>query len=200
MALSTVDRIEWLRRLLEDLPAVELETASASGLEVEFYVNNPPMLTAPAPVVTVAGAVLVEGGDYSIPTERDRVILLVPPTAGATVNIRYWRQTFDDAELTRYLTAAAPSYGADDDVFVVYRAAIYAIDALLMGTATALRFGAGAEDFDLPSVHERLMGLRQMFAEYLMDPDGTGVPAGEAPAIVIQDLYFDTDDPTPDWS
>jgi hypothetical protein len=174
----------WLRRLMEDAPAVEVETAVGDGVERLFLVRNPPM-TATSEVVTVNGATQDLGTDYTITAEADGVLFVTAPPLNATVTIQYSRQSFTDDELTQYLTQAALDYTSTRNR--VYQAAIYAIDALMVGAATALNWGAGAESFDMVSVWERLQRIRELFQMRLE----VGVSA-ESSAFVLQDMYFGT--------
>ena len=173
---------DWLRRLLEDLPLFEADSAAGDGTRTEFAVTKPPITTDSA-VVSVDGQAVT-----AFTVERDAVVrFTTAPAAGANVVIAYQRQSFADDELDFYLEQATVRF-ADSD-HQVYRAAIYAIDALLMGTATALNFGAGAENFDMVSVHTRLVALRNMYLEQILRE------AEETPAIVLADLYFPSRDP-----
>lgn len=192
MALTN---LEWLRRLLQDVGSVQNEVAASNG-EVDFFVRNPPMM-AGSEDVYVDNVPKNPPGDYTVPASLDRVSFTAPVTAGAQVVIRYSRQNFPDDELEHYLAQAGNQWTASRHV--VYQAAIFAIDALLMGTSTALRFGAGAEDFDMPSVDQRLKELRQMLIDYL----AAAVESGDADegSLAIVDTIFDVDDPTfpGDW-
>jgi hypothetical protein len=57
----------------------------------------------------------------------------------------------------------------------------------MVGAATALNWGAGAESFDMVSVWERLQRIRELFQMRLEE----GVSA-ESSAFVLQDMYFGT--------
>jgi hypothetical protein len=94
--------------------------------------------------------------------------------------------TWDDAELGHYLLQAAETWTADRHI--VYQAVVYAIDSIMMGAATALNFGAGQENFDMVSVWQRLQQWREMIVQWLETE-------AAQPALVIQDLVFNTDDP-----
>lgn len=154
-----------LRALLEDVPGWQVETAAGTGSNRDFYFANPPALQTPALVVALNGVVLATPADYVVSTERDRVTLTTAPPAGSMVAMKYARQTFNDDELLGFLSEAAVDWPAG--VGRTYRAAAFALDTLLMGVATALNFGAGAETFDVAGVHERLERVRAQFAAEL---------------------------------
>lgn len=181
------ENLAWLRRLLEDQGERHVESAVAGG--PEFYVRNPPMSADPPEVVSVAGGVRTAGVHYD--AYPDRIVFRAgfEPPVNAMVQISYTHQTFPDAELQDYLAAAQSTLGVTDQHLVVYRAAVFAIDALLMGTATSLRFGAGAEDFDMPSVHARLLELRRTYLE------AVATELEEMPSLVIADMTFPSRDP-----
>ena len=164
---------DWLRRLLEDEPSREFETAAADGATREFRLANGPPLEGSL-TVAVDGAATTA---YTQP-EPDTVRFIATPAADAQVTFRYSQQTFSDAELDHYLGEAERDWGTAGGA-QVYRAAMYAVDALLAGGATAINFGSGNESFDMASVFDRLLRLRSSFAAAL---------AGEAsrPALLTR--------------
>ena len=164
--LTIEEQLAWLRDLLEDNPTEEIEAVTGDGGTRSYTVSNPPM-TADSLKVLVDGEQKTLGTDYTVP-DAQTISFAQAPAAGTHVVFQYGRQLFSDAELTRYLTTAGEKYTdppCNSSDIHVYRAAIFAIDALLVGAATALRFGAGAEDFDMPSVFERLLSLRSAWWE-----------------------------------
>lgn len=176
----------WLRKLLEDTPRVATETATADGNERSFYVSHELLMLEPPPTVLVDGVVQVrEAGDYTITAERDGIILSVKPVVGTIVNVRYFHQSWEDDELDIYLAAAANMYS--DDQEIVYAAAIFAIDTLLVGASTALNFGAGAESFDMVSIFNRLVQLRAVFQQHL--------DANLSSGLLIQEVFLDYEQP-----
>jgi hypothetical protein len=177
-------QLEWLRKLLEDEVQQEAELATADGAETDFFVQNPP-IAAGSDTVLLEGLAQVRGVNYTV-RDSKAISFAAPPANQMSVLITYERQNFLDAELLGYLEQAGKEY--IEDRHIVYRAAIFAIDSLLMGAATSLRFGAGAEDFDLPSVFARLLELRRMFIEWLAEE-------AEAPAFQLVDTVFDSRDP-----
>jgi hypothetical protein len=185
--MPITDVLSWLRTLIEDLPVIARDTAAADGATTAFFVKNAPMSASPAPMVAINGVSKAEGVDYAVTAERSGIVFPVAPVADAQVTVVYGRQTFDDAELQWYIGQAQTEWTLDRHV--VYRAAIYVIDSMLMGMATAMHFGAGAEDFDLPSVYQRLTQLRALWTtalEGFMDE----------PTIQIVDVIFPSRDPT----
>src|SRR4051812_23012631 len=139
--------LERLRGLLEDEATDEVEVATGDGSTTVFAVRNPRAADDPTTTVSVDGADLVRGVTFFV-TDNGRTITLVPaPPAGAQVIIRYRRQSFTDAELTDYLARAALDWGAGT-VGLIYRAGLLALDTLLLGTATAVDFGADSEHFE----------------------------------------------------
>lgn len=162
----TLTDLEWLRKLIEDEPRMEVETAAASGTERDFFVANPPIVTGSV-AVAVNGLTLAET-EFSV--VDNRIIRLVTvPALDAQVTIEYSHQTFSDRELEHYLTQAKLEFA--DQRYYVYRAAMYAIDTLMVGLATALDFGAGAETFNMSSVHARLSQMRASYAQHLTEGD-----------------------------
>lgn len=177
----------WARNLLDDVPSVEFETATAEATDVQFYVNKGPMLAAPTPIVTVDGVAQTEGVQYEIPPERDRFVFNSPPGADKNLTFRYSREMWGDAELAIYQTEAEKQY--TETRHIAYRTAIYGIDSVLVSAAKALNFGSGQEEFDMVSVWERLQALRTLWVEWLtQDVEESGV-------ITIVDVIFDSMDP-----
>lgn len=163
MALSD---LEHLRKLLDDDSASEHEIAIASGAESEFYVTNPPM-TAGSAVVKVDEDVKVLGVDYTIGERADRVIFAAPPAEGSRVEIEYTRLTWPDSELEHYLTVAGLDWPAAPGL--IYKAAIYALDGLLMGASAVGGTGGGDEAPELAAVGDRLLRLRAALAGELVE-------------------------------
>jgi hypothetical protein len=177
-------KLLWLRRLIGDLALTEAELITAPGGTSEFFVSNPPI--AGAPTVSVGGVPQTTPGGYSYTTYS--VSFPAPPSAGSEVVIRYGRTTFDDVELESYVTSAMTDHGYVQVNHIVYRAAISAIDTLLVGAATSLDFGSGQETFSLSSVFTRLMALRAMFQTWLEND----IELGD---IQIGTMRFDSLDP-----
>jgi hypothetical protein len=174
-----MSELTWLRRLVEDQARTEVEQAVASGQETRFYLSNPPVTGNV--VVAVDGVTKTADADYFVEDAR-LVRFALAPNAGSNITIQYDRQTFTDEELTEYLTAAALRFTG---VAQIYTAAIYAIDSLLVGAATALDFGAGAETYNMSSVFARLQSLREMYMERVTEAiEGEGL-------ITVQDMDFD---------
>jgi hypothetical protein len=176
--------LDWLRRLMEDAPAVEIESAVGDGVEKLYNVRNPPM-TAASEIVIVNGTTLATPAGYVVTQELDGVVFATAPAAGHQVTIQYSRQTFSDAELSEYLTQAGAYHTSEPNR--VYQAAIFAIDSLMIGAATALNWGAGAENYDMVSVWQRLQQIRSLFQQRLEE----GISA-DSSAFVVQDMYFGT--------
>jgi hypothetical protein len=84
-------------------------------------------------------------------------------------------QTYTDAALDFYLAEAGRDYAEPRQV--VYRAAVLALDSMLTGAATALNFGAGAENFDMASVFDRLTRLRAIAASETTARPGVYAPS-----------------------
>lgn len=137
--MTAAERLSWLRRLLEDVPVIERETSTADGTSTDFILRNPPVRAVLG--VWVDGAQQTVGTAFSL-VDAEVVRFTRPPTAASSVVMVYDRQTFDDAELVQYLDVAAVDWTRD--LGIVYAAGCLALDALLLGSATALRFGAGA--------------------------------------------------------
>jgi hypothetical protein len=174
---------DWLRRLLEDAPRVEQDSAAADGVQVDFYVSNPPITGDVAVLVDTAA---VDPSLYAAIDTRG-VHFFTAPTEGSTVTVQYLTQTWPDGELAHYIEQGRADWNTDRDV--VYQAAIYAIDSLLLGMAASLEFGAGAEQFNLPGVYQRLMELRAMFAEVL-------VQSSDQPSLEVIRITFPSRDPS----
>jgi hypothetical protein len=174
--------LSWLRRLLEDVPRVKLDSAYADGERTDFYVTNPPAANT---LVAVNGQLKALATDYDLIDDRG-VRFLVAPATDAQVVIQYERQTWPDDELDHYIEQALQEW--DLDRHVVYRAAIYAIDTLLIGLATGMNFGAGAEAFDIASVFARMQQLRALFLQQL-------AAAMDEPSLAIIDVTFPSRDP-----
>jgi hypothetical protein len=153
----TLTQLEHLRKLLEDDPALQAEAVAGDGAARSFNVGNPPII-AGSVAVAVDGAALSSPAGFTVVEDRT-VRLTTAPAATANVVISYSRQTFGDAELEHYLALAQTDWGLTGAA-AVYRAGIYALDALLMGSAAALNF----ETFDMESVHNRMAGMRAVFA------------------------------------
>lgn len=170
--------LQWLRKLIEDELTTENESSAASGAETTFFVGNPPIIGTPT--VGVNGVPKQNPADW---TNTSRYVVFgTAPAANATVTIQYDRQSFTDDELNHYLTQAQLDF--DDQRLYVYQAAVYAIDSMLLGASTALNFGAGAENYDMVSVWNRLTKLREMYMTYISDA------ASNDPVLVIQDMEF----------
>lgn len=170
--------LEWLRKLIEDEQTTENESSAASGSETTFFVGNPPIIGVP--VVGVNGVPKAEPADFTHTARY--VAFTAAPAANSTVTIQYERQSFPDAELEHYVEQAKLDFS--DQRLYVYQAAIYAIDSMLLGASTALNFGAGAENYDMVSVWNRLTRLRDMYAKYISDA------ADRDPVLIVQDLEF----------
>ena len=153
----TDPRLAALRLLLEDLAKVEAEVLVTPGQTSEFFVSNPPIVSTPT--VNLAGVPLSCPAEFGF--SDFSVTLVTAPAAGQKLTIRYRRRTFPDAELERYVAQALEEH--DRDVAVLYRAAIYALDSLLVGAASALDFGSGQETFQLSSIHTRLTQTRALW-------------------------------------
>lgn len=176
--------IGWLRKLLEDDPAAEYEASTADGEQIDFYAANPPM-SGDVTVRLNAGAQSTPA-DYLVSEDARYIRFNVAPAADARVELTYFRQMWPNEELQHYLDQAALEW--DEDRFRVYQAGIYAIDSLMMGAATGLNFTEGRQNFDIVSVWDRLQRLREILETYLET-------AGAAPALIIADMVFDTDNP-----
>jgi hypothetical protein len=168
--MATPAQLTWIRALIDDRGNPEVEISNANGTQTEFFVAAPPISTA---TVTVNGAPLTPGTDYTIPPTNDEVILTTPPAINSQVVVRYVRQTFSDDELNGYLDSAGQDFVKDRHI--VYQAAIWAVDTLLSGTATAFDFGAGQESFQFSGVFSRLIQLREMWELWLQDNIEEGV-------------------------
>lgn len=171
--------IQWLRKLVEDEPVEESEISTADGVESDFFVSNPP-ISVGTEAVKVNGAATTA---YTVVQQR-AVSFVSPPPANAQVLIRYTRQTFTDDELDHYLGIAGGEWTSQAGR--VYRAAVYAIDSLMAGAATALDFGAGAESFSMTSVWARLQQLRQMYVASL-----ESLEVSEAGGFQLVDVVVD---------
>lgn len=178
--------LAWLRRLLGDQQVPQIETAVASGADTDFYVQTPP-ITSGTVTVTIDN---VPNVAFTVLQER-AVRILPAPVAGAAVVIAYERQTFTDAELNEYLGYAGANWEGPSKV---YQAAVYAIDSLLMGAATALDFGAGAEAYNMTSVWSRLSQLRALYVDWLNSDSaasdsiaGSGVGALVISEMIVND-------------
>ena len=155
----------WLRRLLDDMGSLEVERMTASGNQTEFFVRAAPINSAGQLAVQVAGQTMTQGTDYQLAPEGDSIILTDTPPLGASVMVRYTRQTWADDELSLYLSQAALEYTADRHI--VYQAGIYAIDTLMSGTATAMDFGEGQQYFRFSGMLEALTSLRAGWQDWL---------------------------------
>lgn len=114
--------------------------------------------------VTLNGSPQTAGTHYTQP-DVATVLFAAPPPASAHIVMTYSRQLFQTLELESYLAVASEDH--DRQVERVYRAGILAVDSLLIGTATALSFGAAGSKADMPSVFDRLATLRAAFAAAL---------------------------------
>jgi hypothetical protein len=188
----TLGQLTWLRALLDDRAAPSVERVVASGAETEFFVSSPPIYTGGPVVVTATtpdgrSSSVLDPGDYAVTPFGDGIQFAQPPAADTQLVIRYVRLTWSDEELSGYLLAAAEEYVADQHI--VYRAGIYALDTLLMGTATGFDFGVGADSFAFSSIFQRLLLLRGEWARWLEEnADSEGF-------LVVQDFYFDSIEP-----
>ena len=182
MTAEPMTAVEWLRRLLDDAGGQEVEESYAQEGQTEFFIAAPPM--SAAPTVIVNGK--VEGGGWSVPATADEVIFATGLTLDTQVVIRYVKQTFSEKELETYLLEAMTEYVAARHV--VYRAAIFAIDTLLIGTAVAFDFGAGDESFRFSDVFTRLETLRAGLETWLT----TNAEEGR---LYVQDMTFDSLEP-----
>jgi hypothetical protein len=182
VALVSDPKLLWLRRMCDDLAVTEADIIQAPGVSTEFFVTSPPIVQMP--MVSLAGIPMFSPGDFSWTSYS--IIFTVAPPAGQMITVRYSRTTFDDVELESYITAAQEEYIADRHV--VYKAAIYAIDTLLTGFASALDFGSGQESFSLSSVFTRLNLLRSTWETWLERNAENG--------LEVFSMYFDSQDPT----
>jgi hypothetical protein len=156
--------LEWLRRILEDVLSEEAEAATADGESREFRVANPP-IAAGTLTVFKNSVQLATPADYLLLPDARTIRFATTPNVNDALLFKYANLTFDDAELLHYLAVAALDW--DSQTGRVYRAAVLALDSLLTGAATSLRFGAGSEERDLPSVFDRLAQWRAMLAQEL---------------------------------
>ncbi len=187
--MTAAERLSWLRRLLEDVPVIERETSTADGTSTDFILRNPPVRAVLG--VWVDGAQQTVGTAFSL-VDAEVVRFTRPPTAASSVVMVYDRQTFDDAELVQYLDVAAVDWTRD--LGIVYAAGCLALDALLLGSATALRFGAGAEEANLPSVFDRLTTVRAQWGGVLAREAQRPAVFGEPsePALLARALLVPT--------
>jgi len=155
--------LTWLRRLLDDVGAPELQQFSALTGQTEFFIAAPPMLGPPT--VFLQGKELSSG--WMVPETVDRIVFSTPLKLGEQVVVRYTRQTFSTAELEEYLNEAKTEYIAPKHL--VYRAAIFALDTLRTGVALAFDFGAGDENFRFSDVDARLTKLRDGLEKWLQE-------------------------------
>jgi hypothetical protein len=179
----TDPKLLWLRRMVNDIARTEAEMIIAPGGGNEFFVANPPIVETP--LVALNNVSQTTPAQFSYTPYS--VIFVTAPEVGSSVTIRYARTTFSDTVLEGYLQAAAYEYTAPQHL--VYRAAIYVVDTLLAGAATALDFGSGQENFQMSSVFNRLTQLRNLWEQWLENNV-------EEARIVIGDMVFDTLDPT----
>jgi len=170
---------QWLRQLLEDEPSTMLDSTAASGTDTDFYVGSPP-ITAGSVTVAVNGSLITS---FTI-VDAAVVRFASPPAEGASVTIRYGRQTFADVDLDFYLSQARLDYSELRQI--VYRAAVLALDSLLTGAATALPFGAGSETFDMVSVFDRLTKLRSIAASETTARPSVYVEPVLPPVVLVQ--------------
>jgi hypothetical protein len=175
-------KLIWLRRLTADLAVTESDLLTAPGVSTEFFVTNPPMVRTPR--VTVAGSSMVTPGDFNF--TRYSIIFTQAPARGQMVTIRYARTTFGDTELEGYLAAAAEEFTATRHL--VYKAAIYAIDTLLVGFGAAFDFGSGQENFQFSAAFQHLVALRGTWESWLEKNAENG--------LEIYSMNFDSQDPT----
>jgi hypothetical protein len=171
-----VTELEWLRRLVEDSGTRKVERLVASGVETDFYVQNTPVVDASV-LVTVEGE---PGEDYEVVDGRI-VRFSDPPPEGTDLAIYYEWRAFSDEELDFYLAQAAM---VRTGAAKVYQAAAYAIDTLLLGAATALDFGAGAETYNMSSIFQRLTGLRTAYEERIALIEQAEIEAGGTLAFI----------------
>jgi len=157
--------LEHLRALLDDAPTFETDIATSVGGTTVYQVRNPPLTDSAE--VRVDGVQLTRDASFFITDGGKTITSHSPWPPGATITIRYTRQTFTDAELAGYLALASAEY--DTHVGRVVAAAVFALDTLLTGSASALNFGAGSETFDMVSVFDRLARLRAMLLQTLAD-------------------------------
>ena len=190
MPLST---IAWLRRLISDVPAMHHDLAMGDGSTTAFYLAAG-AATAGTVIVTVNDALQELGADYQLTPGLDGIVFDSPPPDEARVRIGYSNTEWDDDTLETFLAAAGQRYDVNVEmVLVIYQAAIYAIDTALIGLATALNFGAGAEQFDMASVFNRLLQLRDTWLAFITEQlDSTAV-------LSFVDVHLDLDDPSPFW-
>lgn len=186
--------LTWLRKLLNDTNTSEVEVTDGNGTTTTFLVRNPPVPDDDTTKVTVAGEQLARGSEFYVTDSGRSITIPAAPADGAQIVITYSSQLWDDDELQTYLQEATkhrdpllerPNY--------IKTAGIMAIDTLLSGTATGLDFGAGAETFNISSVFQRLMALRDAWRAQLTQDDD------ETPAFGTADIEMDLGDPDPTW-
>lgn len=179
-------QIAWVRKLIEDTPLARVEQMVAPGGTPEFYVERPPMIDGTVSVL-LNGADQVLGADYTVEDAGRTIRFSAAPPADAMVTVKYSRQRFSDDDLKVFLDASDAA--AETDAARVYGASVAAIDTLLLGAATALDFGAGAETFGMSSVFNRLMQLRSLYESRMDDENGMGLDGGLG-YIRIEDVTF----------
>lgn len=153
MTATAADPLTWLRRLVSDVSLIKVDLITAPGGVTEFFASNPPILD---PVTVTVDGVPVDPSEYTVTDSS--IVFDSAPAAQAQITFRYARTTFSDDELEGYLAVAAEQY--DDDLEIVYRAAILALDTVLVGAGTALDVGSGQETLALSSIFNRLTDLR----------------------------------------
>lgn len=179
---ATYTVLDWLRRILEDVPRIESDSGAGDGVRTDFFVSNPPITNQLA--VAIDGTYVLDS-TYTLIDVRG-IRFNTAPADGTTVRLEYTTSTWPDGELGYYIEQAQKDWNEDRDV--VYQAAYYAIDTLLVGLAASLEFGAGAEQFNLPGVFERLRTLQQMFLERLQ-------AAEDRPSLEILEVLHPSRDP-----
>jgi hypothetical protein len=173
----------WVGRLLENVPHLQRQAFTGDGATTTFILRSAPVLALPMTVI-VNGAPVVSGTGWTFNANAPRELTFAePPGLGAAIQLQWFNTLWDQYELAYYQRQARLDYF--DDRGVVYQAALYALDVVLLGAATALNFGSGQENFDFQSVFTRLETLRTTWQTHLVERQDTGAP------IVMVDVYGD---------
>lgn len=176
-------RREWLARILQATPSVGTQTLIGDGQSNVFFLRDAPA-SKPAPSVAIGAETMTPGNGFTIDAAAPNALrFAAAPADGAILRVQYFTTVWEEQELAGYIAQAEKQYS--EDLGVVYQAAIFAIDAVSLGMATALNFGAGQETYDLQSVYDRLMQLRETFNQWLVERQDEGAP------LTVTQIYGD---------
>ena len=166
------DRDE-LRRLIQDIPRLELLTpvAYGDGSSTQFLLPRRPLI-ADGLQVFIDAVEQTIGEDYTADLDAGGLTFITAPEEGAEITATYHFAALSDAELDSCLTRNPGS---------IYLAAAEAIYMLLAGRGRLINFAKADSKVELKAVRDNLMSLAEHYRRLGASASGPKIDSFDYP-------------------